>query len=84
VHVLEPGPSSHPRGPPDLGEIGGPPQQQQQQQQQPMQGSDDMEDGDLLDENGMSGGSAGGRRGSRSATMSNDEWTRQRKDNHVS
>lgn len=33
---------------------------------------------------GTTTASAGGRRGARSATMGTDEWSRQRKDNHVS
>ncbi|KAI0938006.1 hypothetical protein AcW1_002333 [Taiwanofungus camphoratus] len=38
--------------------------------------------GDGSDKAGNSGKSSGGRRGGRNAAMSNDEWTRQRKDNH--
>jgi len=33
---------------------------------------------------GTNSGITGGRRGARSATMGTDEWSRQRKDNHVS
>jgi hypothetical protein len=80
VHVahpasLEPGPSSHPRGPPNLGDTSLPLM------------TDDEEPDILGDASGMpeglSPGGSGGRRGGRNATMSNDEWTRQRKDNHV-
>jgi hypothetical protein len=87
---LEPGPSSHPRGPPELGaavDMDGP------------GGSvgdadDDGGDGDMggLDDDDGTDTHAkavaataqqAARRGARSATMSNDEWVRQRKDNHV-
>lgn len=102
-HVLatDPGPSSHPRGPPNLGQLsaaasaiqGGP----QGQASRAQDGDERKEngsvegnasgsgegEGDGQDKPNSSSKSGGGRRGGRSATMTNDEWTRQRKDNHV-
>lgn len=101
--INDPGPSSHPRGPPNLGQLStvamqaAPAvQQQQAQQQQGQQQGQRMDEG-LNDEqaasNGTtkeagsppatSSGSTGRARGSRTATMGSDEWSRQRKDNHV-
>jgi hypothetical protein len=87
----DPGPSSHPRGPPGLGQI----QQQGPQRTPPMSdarspGSDgspgdgegghgDMHGSPTASNNGGSGRARSGR----AANMSNDEWARQRKDNHV-
>ncbi|PCH43203.1 hypothetical protein WOLCODRAFT_138239 [Wolfiporia cocos MD-104 SS10] len=118
AHVLpnEPGPSTHPRGPPDLGQLAqtaalqnGPQSSSQgptmrtrsqdaaDQQQQPQgqgenagpgstSGAGPAPDGASTQSSGEEKvgavKSAGGRRGGRSATMTNDEWTRQRKDNH--
>ncbi|KAH9929451.1 uncharacterized protein B0H18DRAFT_997459 [Fomitopsis serialis] len=71
----EPGPSSHPRGPPNLGQLAntalqnGPPLPGQQPT---MRASQEP----------MTPPARSARRGGRSATMSNEEWTRQRKDNH--
>jgi hypothetical protein len=81
---LEPGPSSHPGGPPNLGE--------ERPQGSTDDGVDDGDDGELLDGDDPSSHAKqvaataqhAARRGARSATMSNDEWVRQRKDNHVS
>ncbi|KAH9932846.1 hypothetical protein B0H21DRAFT_760478 [Amylocystis lapponica] len=110
VTLADPGPSTHPRGPPNLGQLSAAasalqsPTAPPQQGQMPMmrahsqEGDDGMgnddgggdgmdggsggEGGADGDKPNSSGGKAGGRRGGRSATMSNDEWTRQRKDNH--
>jgi hypothetical protein len=85
---LDPGPSSHPRGPPNLGApVGMPGVGGVGAGGGEDDGGEDME-GDSLSADGGSGamgadGMGGGRRGGRAATMSNDEWTRQRKDNHV-
>ncbi len=112
--INDPGPSSHPRGPPNLGQLSAvatmqaaPSQQQvqqvqQQQQQQglPPPGGSHADDGGA--DGNMSSGSpsgkeggegeggqasasapSGGRRGGRTAAMGSDEWSRQRKDNHV-
>lgn len=81
---MEPGPSSHPRGPPNLGNIntGASPNEQishgsdgQDVPQSPGAGPSSPNDSDKP--------KTAGRRTGRSATMSNDEWARQRKDNHV-
>lgn len=104
----DPGPSTHPRGPPNLNQISVvPPPQGLPQNPVPggqrrlrtppahrTPGSDespgDVGDGTGVDGDGMGPGSPhdavpGGRtRGGRAAGMSNDEWARQRKDNHVS
>lgn len=100
--INDPGPSSHPRGPPNLGQLSqvamqAAPvvQQQQAQQQQGQQQVQRMEE-DLNDEQAASNGtkeagsppatSSGSTvraRGNRTATMGSDEWSRQRKDNHV-
>ncbi|KAK0480256.1 hypothetical protein IW261DRAFT_1476987 [Armillaria novae-zelandiae] len=77
--ISDPGPSSHPRGPPNLG-----------QQKETEEGSDDGEAAAQLPpppENGppINQGpnpNLGGRRSKSGATMGSDEWTRQRKDNH--
>jgi len=87
---MEAGPSSHPRGPPNLTNPlpGGSPTLQA-----PPSGSatrtEEGQDGEHSDGAGGSQGgdnekpkSSGGRRNGRSATMSSDEWARQRKDNH--
>ena len=95
-HVADPRPSSYPCGPLNLGQQ---PQQghipRRHSQDDDGQGMDDNDgqggtgnrmnggegaDGDKLS---SSSGKTGGRRSGCSATMSNDEWTRQRKDNHV-
>lgn len=81
----EPGPSSHPRGPPTLYD----PHAIQQTQNvshhhhghsQDGHSGDDGDENDNDDEPKTPGG--GSKRG-RSATMGTEEWTRQRKDNHV-
>ena len=70
---------------------------QQQQQPRPDDGTPDQgqnsgpnsvdKDGSASPSNtgpGATTSSGGGRRGARSTTMGTDEWSRQRKDNHVS
>ncbi|KZT03263.1 uncharacterized protein LAESUDRAFT_704857 [Laetiporus sulphureus 93-53] len=107
-HVManEPGPSSHPRGPPNLGQLANTALQNSPSNAQPTmrtRSQDGVPDGvpsagDGEAASAANGGSGGegdstekvgavksataGRRGGRNATMSNDEWTRQRKDNH--
>lgn len=88
---FEAGPSSHPRGPPNLG-LGqlsalasqSPPLPQHQQGDGQDGGSDGGDDGDFKDglEGSTEATSAGGRKSGRNATMGSEEWTRQRKDNH--
>lgn len=102
--INDPGPSSHPRGPPNLGQLSAvaiqaPPLNVQQQQPHPQAVPRPEDSGEQM-QNGAVGQpvpkdaqvppasapattSTGGRRGGRSATMGSDEWTRQRKDNHV-
>ncbi|GJE89040.1 bHLHzip domain-containing protein [Phanerochaete sordida] len=72
---MEPGPSSHPRGPPNLGGMAS-------SSNVPPSGSDGDSDHGDQSPDGDKPKSSGGRRAGRSATMSNDEWARQRKDNH--
>ncbi len=86
----EPGPSSHPRGPPNLGQLSAvatalqatahqapPPQQQPEEDSLSAGGEGSGGEGD------KPSGKTGGRRGGRNPTMTNDEWARIRKDNHV-
>lgn len=104
----DPGPSTHPRGPPNLNQMSvvAPPQSLPQN---PLPGGQrrlrtppthrtsgsDGSPGDAGGDAGMDGGGgppqsphesggSGRTRGGRAAGMSNDEWARQRKDNHVS
>ena len=93
----EPGPSSHPRGPPNLGQLANtalqnappPGQQPLRTSQEPQSaggavangGAPDSPDGS--EKTASASKAAPARRGGRSATMTNEEWTRQRKDNHV-
>lgn len=77
--ITDPGPSSHPRGPPNLGqpketeeasdegEVSAPPPPQPENAPPINQGPNP---------------NLGGRRSKSGATMGSDEWTRQRKDNH--
>ncbi|KAJ7219977.1 hypothetical protein GGX14DRAFT_515294 [Mycena pura] len=94
--VSDPGPSSHPHGPPPPGHLphlhsnvnmlgsGGVPNPQSDD---PAGDDDDADDGEYVDKPSSSepmrkpsGG--GGKRGRGGAAMGTDEWTRQRKDNH--
>ncbi|KZT66770.1 hypothetical protein DAEQUDRAFT_729901 [Daedalea quercina L-15889] len=94
----DPGPSSHPRGPPNLGQLANtalqnappPPGQQpnmRASQEPPSAGAPGSANGapespDGSDQPASASKPGSARRGGRSATMSNEEWTRQRKDNH--
>lgn len=85
---LEPGPSSHPRGPPNLGQLSNAAAGAMPMPPQP-QGPSGMEEeqeeggeGDKDQQGQNAAGAQGGRRLGRAALMTNDEWTRQRKDNH--
>ena len=88
--INDPGPSSHPRGPPNLEQLSAvamqaAPVKQQPQQPRPEDGVVPEPDGSESPAGaGATTASAGGRRSARSATMGTDEWSRQRKDNHVS
>ena len=87
----EPGPSSHPRGPPNLGELSAIAtalQATAHQAAPPPQPDDDNMSAGGGDGSGGEGDKpaptkTGGRRGGRNPTMTNDEWARIRKDNHV-
>lgn len=103
----DPGPSTHPRGPPNLNQISVVAPQSLPQNPVPggqrrlrtppahrTSGSDGSP-GEAGENAGVDGvgvppqsphesGSSGRTRGGRAAGMSNDEWARQRKDNHVS
>lgn len=89
--INDPGPSSHPRGPPNLEQLSAvamqaAPVKQPPQPPRPEDGipePDGSESPSGAGQNPAAGG-IGGRRSARSATMGSDEWTRQRKDNHVS
>ncbi|KAI0659537.1 hypothetical protein C8Q70DRAFT_116442 [Cubamyces menziesii] len=96
----EPGPSSHPRGPPNLGQLSAiasalqanAPQAPPPEDARPPSASQDGAgpQGSPSPAEGSSGDAdrsaptakSSGRRGGRSATMTNDEWARIRKDNH--
>ncbi|KAI0744510.1 hypothetical protein C8Q76DRAFT_687907 [Earliella scabrosa] len=93
----EPGPSSHPRGPPNLGQLSAVATALQANAQQlppPPDGHPPSQDGgappnggpptdeDSPDASEKPTSKGSGRRGGRSSTMSNDEWARIRKDNH--
>lgn len=89
--IGDPGPSSHPRGPPNLGQLSaaaaaavqtaaiptGPPGQEDEDPKK------DFDDGDKSKAAPTSGTGSGRTRGNRTAAMGTDEWARQRKDNHV-
>lgn len=89
--IGDPGPSSHPRGPPNLGQLSaaaaaavhtttiptGPPDQEGEEPKK------DSDDGDKAKGAPTSGTGSGRTRGNRTAAMGTDEWARQRKDNHV-
>jgi bHLH factor len=88
----DPGPSSHPRGPPNLGQLSTrtPPLPNSSRTPASEGSISDAIDhkpadghGSPNDSNQGSGGGGQARSG-RSANMSNDEWARQRKDNHAS
>ena len=88
--INDPGPSSHPRGPPNLEQLSAVAMQaapvKQQQQPPPPRPEDGVPEPDGSESPagpGTTTASAGGRRSARSATMGTDEWSRQRKDNHV-
>lgn len=86
----DPGPSSHPRGPPNLGQSL-PIIPMHGSSQEMEEGASDGEDGansasggaGPSNGNGGSSNTGGKPRASRAATMGSDEWSRQRKDNHV-
>lgn len=93
--INDPGPSSHPRGPPNLGQLSAVAMQaapvnvqtgrQDGNAENASTGSASAKEGDSSEANQATSTSAptGGRRSGRSATMGSDEWSRQRKDNHV-
>ncbi|KAJ6578824.1 hypothetical protein DFH09DRAFT_348272 [Mycena vulgaris] len=92
--VSDPGPSSHPHGPPNLGHLanvnmlgsGGMPNPPPPAA--PGQDDDEGDDGEYVDKPDASenpprkASGAGKGRGRGGATMGSDEWSRQRKDNH--
>ena len=84
---MDPGPSSHPRGPPSLGNVtqlptaSAPPTAHSPiEGDEQRAGSSDGQASPTQDSEKPK--SSAGRRNGRSATMTNDEWARQRKDNH--
>ncbi|KAF8900128.1 hypothetical protein CPB84DRAFT_1779378 [Gymnopilus junonius] len=96
--INDPGPSSHPRGPPNLGQLSAVAMQAApapiQQAPRPEDGSAEQNQIGSNAAAAKDGESAsdvsaptptptsGGRRGGRGAAMGSDEWSRQRKDNH--
>lgn len=88
--INDPGPSSHPRGPPNLGQLSAvamqaAPVQQPPPQQvgRPDEGSVDADPGEAAQAGpSQSANTSTGRRGTNRASMGSDEWTRLRKDNH--
>jgi len=85
--INDPGPSSHPRGPPNLEQLSAvamqaAPVKQQPQPTRPEDGVQEQDGSQSPVAPGATPASAGGRRSARSATMGTDEWSRQRKDNH--
>jgi len=83
--INDPGPSSHPRGPPNLEQLSAVAMQAApvKQQPQPPRPSDGVPepDGSQSPAGGIAAASAGARK-TRNVAMGSDEWTRQRKDNH--
>lgn len=94
--INDPGPSSHPRGPPNLGQlstvaVAAPPAPGPRPAQPQAQEVEEGDSGAARSVSvgkdatpSLSSGATTTRRGGRSATMGSDEWTRQRKDNHAS
>ena len=87
--INDPGPSSHPRGPPNLEQLSAvamqaAPVKQQPQPPRPEDGVPEPDGSESPAGAGTTTTSAGGRRSARGATMGTDEWSRLRKDNHVS
>lgn len=88
--IGDPGPSSHPRGPPNLGQLSAiaaaagqtPPVPHTQDGGEDLSDTDGGEKPSIAPQSGPA--TSGRSRASRSAAMGTDEWTRQRKDNHVS
>ncbi|KAM5533500.1 hypothetical protein V8D89_012837 [Ganoderma adspersum] len=87
----EPGPSSHPRGPPNLGELSAIATALQATAHQAAPPPPQLDDDNMSVGGGDGSGGegdkpaptkTGGRRGGRNPTMTNDEWARIRKDNH--
>ncbi|KAI6147831.1 hypothetical protein BKA82DRAFT_4144645 [Pisolithus tinctorius] len=84
--ISDPGPSSHPSGPPNLGQLSAAAvavQGPQLPQPQPQEISDVQNEGgqgEKAKPNATTGGRAS--RGGRNPAMGTDEWARQRKDNH--
>ena len=88
LSLAEPGPSSHPNGPPNLGQLsalaaaaGVGAVSVSDSQGRPSEGSkgDEPKSADSTPTTSVQTRS----RGARSANMGSDEWARQRKDNHV-
>ena len=84
--INDPGPSSHPRGPPNLGQLSAVAMQAesvnvQPPPPQPPQPPPQPRPEDVAPDQSQTASTS--RRGGRSATMGTDEWSRQRKDNHV-
>ena len=89
--IGDPGPSSHPRGPPNLGQLSAAAAAAVQTPAMPPvppvpegeEASQETDDPDKPKAASTSGTGSGRTRGNRNAAMGSDEWARQRKDNHV-
>ena len=87
--INDPGPSSHPRGPPNLEQLSAvamqaAPVKQQPQPPRPEDGVPEPDGSESPAGAGTASASAGGRRTARSQATGTDEWSRMRKNNHVS
>ncbi|KAJ3509900.1 hypothetical protein NLJ89_g4972 [Agrocybe chaxingu] len=93
--INDPGPSSHPRGPPNLGQLSAvamqaapvnvqqtQSQEEDKPEQQNLSAASSTNEAATTSAPAASTTTTGGRRGGRSAAMGSDEWSRQRKDNH--
>ncbi|THH19158.1 hypothetical protein EW146_g1960 [Bondarzewia mesenterica] len=96
--ITDPGPSSHPRGPPNLGQLtalaaaagAGPPMSATRQGMQEAEEDAEEERGEGLQQQSQpqsqpasnAPASSGRTRGGRGVNIGSDEWARQRKDNH--
>ena len=85
--INDPGPSSHPRGPPNLEQLSAvamqaAPVKQQPQPPRPEGGVPEL-DGSQSPAGGTATANTAARK-TRNVAMGSDEWTRQRKNNHVS
>jgi hypothetical protein len=82
MHISEPGPSTHPHGPPNLGQR--PAAAGQSQSSEPENEKEKPTDSAQSKSQSTNSTTTGRSRNANRAAMGSDEWARQRKDNHVS